>query len=574
MRKMGAAGAAAASVSVAGCSSQLEGGGGGGGGGGDSGKPVQDDLPDERQMDTVVHVSNTERYYAARYQANRLVDKWFRDELGVPAETDPIEFTVVTSREDEGDFDMVTYNWCANNGDPDSIMVDRFAAEGSENHTHDGPLTERFEEIAYEQRRATDEEERQDLIYEGQNILGEQRPEVQYLYNMQTFAYNSDRFEEDSVVVDVSGLRNIWNYTQIQPKNEEGRTIITNNWDPTDQVNPLHINAVGPSRNWTPTRFMHDFLVRAGPELSPQPWAAEEWEWEDETTITFTLRDGMTFHDGEDVTAEDVAWTYQMIKDKEVPAYINTVSQTIDTIEQNDELSVTFNLQQAYVPFLPITAGTTPILPKHYWTSLMEETGSTEEPWSINIDNDRPIVGSGPFQWGNWDQGSRFEQPAFKEHFSSPNIDMRIQRPLSTRDAEMQAMINGDYDLLDFWLGDSQRLSDTVDENDHLTMVQTLDDCRQATWVNLERPPFDDIAMRQAMNAMVTEAQETIINEIYNGFGRKAQSPVNPSMAFWYNEDTTYFEGGVEGAIEILADAGYVWDSDDNIYYPEGKTGK
>ena len=74
MRKMGAAGAAVGGVSIAGCSGENS-DNGGGGGGSDGGKVVEEDLPEERMMDTVVHLSNTERYYAARYQANVLVDK-------------------------------------------------------------------------------------------------------------------------------------------------------------------------------------------------------------------------------------------------------------------------------------------------------------------------------------------------------------------------------------------------------------------------------------------------------------------------------------------------------------------
>lgn len=578
MRKMGAAGVAVSGISIAGCSgnqdgSDGEGGGGGGGSGTSTGeKEVEEGLPEERKMGKVVHVSNTERYYAARYQANRLVDKWLRDNIGMPAEVEPIEFTVLREREDKGDFDLVTYNWCANNGEPDSIIVSRFAADGSANYT--GFNHERYNEVAYAQRKETDRDARQELVYEAQNIVGEQRPETQYLYNKNTYAINTDRFEEDSMVVDVSGLRNIWNYTQIVPKNEEGKSIVTNNWDPSDQLNPLHINGVGPSRNWTPTRFMHDFLVRAGPDLSAKPWAAKEWNWEDETTVTFELREGMTFHDGEDVTADDVLYTFNLIMDEEVPAYLNSVVQVVDSVEKNNDYSVTFNLQQAYVPFILITAGTTPILPEHYWTQLIEESGA-DKPWQINIGNEQPIVGSGPFTWGNWDQGSRFEMPAYKDHsFAAPNIDMRVQRPLSTRDAEMQAMINGDYDLLDFWFGDPAKLKTTCEEQDHLTFVSSLDDCRQCAWLNTQRPPFDDVAVRQATNAVVTAAQPTIINELYEGYGQKAASFINPSISFWHNPDTKYFKGGAEGAVEILKDAGYKWDDDGNLYYPEGKTGK
>ncbi|MFB6156190.1 MAG: hypothetical protein ABEJ22_09860, partial [Haloferacaceae archaeon] len=143
MRKMGAAGAGVGTVSIAGCSgggnNDGGGGGGGGGGGSDDGTTVtkeqQEDLPEERKVGKIAHVSNTERYYAARYQANRLVDKHMREDLGAPAETQPVEITVLSSREEKGDYNMVTYNWCANNGDPDPIIVERFHKDGSMDYT-------------------------------------------------------------------------------------------------------------------------------------------------------------------------------------------------------------------------------------------------------------------------------------------------------------------------------------------------------------------------------------------------------------------------------------------------------
>lgn len=567
MRKMGAAGASIAGVSVAGCAAKREGQGQGDG----AKKNVQKNLPEERKIGTKVHVSNTERYWAERYQSNRLVDKWFREKLGVNVETKPVEITVLSSREEKGDYDLVTYNWCANNGDPDSIIVDRFHKNGSQNYTKFDH--KRYNEIAKKQRGETDSKARQGLVHEAQKILGEQRPENQYLYNVYPFAFNNQRFVEDSIVTNVSGLRNIWNYTSIEPKNEEGKTIVTNNWDPSDQLNPLHINGVGPSRNWTPTRFMHDFLLRPDPNQKPAPWAAKEYTWDDETTVSVTLRKGMTFHDGKPVTADDVVYTFELIMETEPPAYVNNVVEVLDSVEKTGSHGVVFNLVEPYAPFDAVTLGLVPILPKHYWERILKETGNESQPWMVSIDNDRPIVASGPFKWGTWDQGSKFEMPAFKNHFRAPKIDKRIQRPLATRDAELEAIKGGDYDLLDYWFGSPQKLKEATEQADHLTLKQASDDCRQACWVNTEHPPFDDVAFRQAANALIMGAQKTIIKEIYDGFGNEAISPINSTLKFWHNPDTPSFENGVDGAVQILSDAGYAWDDQGNLYYPEGKVG-
>lgn len=566
MRKMGVTGASIGTVSIAGCA----GGGGNSNSGGDLQKKTKSNLPEERKIGKKVLLSNTERYWAARYKANRLVSKWFRDKLGVNVQTKPVEITVQSAREEKGKFDLVVYNWCSTNGDPDGILVNRFHKSGSFNYY--GFNNGKYNELSMSQRRETDQKKRQDLVFQCQKILGEQRPENQYLYNVYPYAYNNERIKKDSVVVTTTGLANIWNYTQMVPKDKNGRVIVTNNWDPTDQLNPLHINAIGPSRNWTPTRFMHDFLIRPDPNLKPTPWAAKDYTWKDDTTIEVTLKDGMTFHDGKPMTIDDVIYTFGLIKKTEPPAYVNNVVQVVDSVKKSGSNKVTFKLKKPYAPFLLVTLGLVPILPKHFWQQIIKETGNEKMPWKITIDNNRPIVASGPFEYGFWDQGSKFEMPAFKEHaFAAPKIDKRIQRPLGTRDAELEAVKSGSYDLLDYWFGSPNALREMVKKTPHLTLVKSSDDCRQACWVNTEHPPFDDVAFRQATNALVMGAQPVIIEEIYDGFGNKASSPINTTLDFWHNPDTPWFKDGAEGAITILEDAGYVWDEEGNIHYPDDK---
>lgn len=576
MRKMGAAGVTVGGVSIAGCAGTQNGSGdgnGNGNGGGTATKNVVSDLPDERKIGEKIHVSNTERYYAARYQANSLVDKWFREKLGVPVQTKPVEITVLVTREQEGKFHLVTYNWTATNGDPDQVIYNRFHKNGTYNYY--GFNHQRYNELAAGQRVETDDEKRQEMVMEAQKILGEQRPENQYLYNVTPYGYNSDALDPDSLVVTDTGLRNIWNYTQMKPTNENGRVVVTNNWDPSDQLNPLHLNAVGPSRNWTPTRFMHDFLFRPNPDLKMEGWAADSYEWANDTTIDVTLKEGMTFHDGESVTADDVLYTFNLILETEPPAYITNVVETTESVEKTGDLSLRFNLVEPYAPYIALCLGQVPILPQHVWEQRIADTGNESAPWKVPVNNDMPVIASGPFKYGTWDQGSRFEMPAFKEHsFAAPNIDKRVQNPLSTRDAEMEALIQGEYTLLDYWFGSPAQLENAVNEQDHLGMVQNSGQGRQATWVNTERPPFDDVAFRQATNALIMGAQPTIIEELYDGFGQKAISPINPNLKFWHNPDTPWFENGVDGAVAILNDAGYAWNENGELYYPEGKTGE
>lgn len=570
MKKVGAAGVAIGTVSLAGCSGE-SGDGGDGDGDGSSGRPVEEDLPEDRLIGELTHLSNTERYWAERYQSNVLVDDELNEQLGIDVSVEPLEISTMADRYQNAEGDFWTHNWCASQGDPDSIIYGRFHADGDINYN--GFDHDPYNEVAAEQRVETDPDARQELVREAQDILGEQRPESQYLHNEYNYAVNTDQIDPDSVVVNADGPANIHNWVGMEPVSEDGNEAVTNNWDPTDSTNPLNVNTVGPSRNVTPMRFMHDFLVRPDPTLSPEPWAAEDWEFTDDTTCVVTLKSGMTFHDGEAVTVDDVIYTADLLFETEPPAFTDIFTDVLESVEQTGDQEITFNLVEPYAPFVATGLGQLPILPQHYWEEVLSDEDAEDEPQSVNFDDDRPIIGSGPFQWGSWEQGERFEQPAFDDHYMAPNIDLRVQRPLATRDAELESIQNGDYAILDFWFGSPTRLEEEVNAADNLELLVEVDDCRQRMAHNTQRPPNDDPAFRQAVHAIVRASQPVIIEEIYGGFGQRSVTPVSPLLEFWHNSDSTVFEG-VDTAETILADAGYVWDGDGNLYYPEGKTGE
>lgn len=562
MRRLGVAGTALGVASLAGCSE---------GDGPETEREVQTDLPQERQVEQgLVDLVNTERYDPQRYQVSVFVTERIRESIGLDIREEPVEIGTQVDRFIAGDFQFVTFNWSTGDGDPDSVLYNRFHSEGSLNaqgFNHEG-----YDEVALKQRSETDTDARQQLVHECQRILGEQRPENCLMHDKFVKAFNSDRIEPDSVVVDPlqDGLGSVWNWVSMVPRNDEGRTLVTNNWDPTDQLNPFHANARGPSRNNLPTTLLHDFLVRVNPESAkPEPWAAESVEPVDDVTTVVTVRDDMVFHDGEPLTLDDVLWSYETVLETAPPAYESFVSP-VDSIEQTGEWEITFHLTNPYVPFVVQTLNQVPILPRHYWEQILADAGAEDEPWTVTIDDDTPAIGSGPFQWGSWDQGERFTMPAFVDHpFASPNIDMRIQRPLDTREAELRALVQGDYDLLDYWLGDRANLQETADNEDHLSAVTHGNDGRMIELINCAKPPFDDPVLRQATNAVVMAAQPVIIEEIYNGYGEKAISPIPPSLEFWHNPDTPFFGPGEDVAVEILEEAGYVWDEEGNLYYPE-----
>ena len=150
--------------------------------------------------------------------------------------------------------------------------------------------------------------------------------------------------------------------------------------------------------------LIFDGLTRYGENGRLQPALAQSWQIaEDGLTVTFTLRDNATWHDGQPVTANDVAFSYSLMQDEAFtgPADLKTLWQSI-TINVLDTQTVEFVLSQPYSPFLDAT--TRGIMPAH---QLQDVTAATLANHPFN----QTPIGTGPFMvetGQNWRANGRF----------------------------------------------------------------------------------------------------------------------------------------------------------------------
>ncbi|MBI3573887.1 hypothetical protein HY090_02450 [Candidatus Kaiserbacteria bacterium] len=140
------------------------------------------------------------------------------------------------------------------------------------------------------------------------------------------------------------------------------------------------------------TALVYSGLLKANPDGSLSPDLASSYDIsKDQRTYTFTLKDTARFHDGAQVTAEDVAFTVRQAQNPDVksPARANWEGVDVTII---DPKTVSFTLKTPYAPFLQNT--TLGILPKHLWQ------GVTAEQFPFSTLNANP-VGSGPYTVAN-----------------------------------------------------------------------------------------------------------------------------------------------------------------------------
>ena len=164
---------------------------------------------------------------------------------------------------------------------------------------------------------------------------------------------------------------------------------------------------------------------------------AESWDFDENTlTWTFHLREGLTFHDGEPLTSEDVKFTLEAILNPDNQSEIVSTYTDIEEITCPDPLTAEIRLSQVNVAFPDyMTIG---ILPKH----LLE--GEDLATCSFN----QNPVGAGPYKLTEWDMGQSITMEKFENYYGGePNIDRVIFKIVPETDAKAMQLSAGDIDM-------------------------------------------------------------------------------------------------------------------------------
>jgi peptide/nickel transport system substrate-binding protein len=365
------------------------------------------------------------------------------------------------------------------------------------------------------------------------------------------------------------------------PEPTEEPTVVT-----YERSETLYISgaAWGPPSDWNPfitwskantsatvgliyeTLFMYSPLTD---ELIP--FLAESGEWSDADTYEVTLREGLTWADGQPLTAADVAFTYELAKKFPALGFSDTWSvEGLDSITVVDDTHLQFEfvdpLYQAWGDSLWHDA----IVPKHHWEDRTEEevtAGANENP-----------VGSGAYMYEthsedrnvwvrneNWWGIDVFGEPAPKRI-----VDIRF----ASNNVALGSVVKGDLDLSNNFLPGIATLSEKGYVTTYFAGPPYMLSANTAVlFLNTTKPPMDDPAFRRALAYAINV--DDIVNVAYANLV-KAASPTAllPTLDKYVDQDVVARLGFTYDPAEaksILASAGYVdVDGDGFVEAPDG----
>lgn len=486
-----------------------------------------------------------------------LADEW--EELGIDVEVKPMEtnalLDVMYSAGAEHDFDVVTGEWTgrAERLDPDMFIYSLYHSSNIDPGKNNalGFANDDYDKAAEAQRVAMDPDERQAHVFDAQQILADNVPLVTTHFPSYIQAYNKNRFDNVNPMIG-EGLYNEWMPQLAKPLTDD-KTLRIGALVDIDKLNPMVANT---SYEWKVLRYIYDKLVRVNLEGEPTGSAASDWEIVNDTTIDVTLREGLTFHDGEPLTVEDVDFTFNYMLDNGVP-YFQAFLEPIESVEATDDKTIRFILKEPYASFINSTLGQIPILPKHIWEPMEDPT---------EYDNLEPI-GSGPFILDSWRRGEEIKFKTFKDYHEDIEIDEYIYRIYGQAEGLMIGLENEEIDMI------TERLLPAhihrAQDIDHLELTDVSDIGFMYIGFNLRREPFDDLAMRKALAHTVDI--DSIVNIHLEGFAVEggAGMVIAPENGLWFNPDVDRPEYNPDMAREILEEAGYGWDSKGNLHFPQ-----
>jgi len=512
-------------------------------------------------------ISRAQAANPQQFQAAELIAQAWRQlglDVTVQGMPRPQQSDAVWYNRDTWDLTMWQMAGRPERSDPDELIYNLFHSTTMEKgYNFVGYLNPEYDKIAEMQRRTANRADRKVMIDQLQDIINRDQVYAFLVHPLQTFAFDKTVWDAKTTVVQPGlGIKNFWTFSNIAPLGEQ-TDMILNSSDELNAINPFYIS--GATDSWI-TELIWDRMMRIGPDGLAVPWAAETVEWaEDAMSVTVTLRDGMMWHDGNPVTAEDVVFSFTAPVEF-APMYKPFVDG-ISNIEVLDAKTVRFDLSEANAAFETSTLAKLNLAPKHVWEPLLAALSEGENAESV-LEESR--IGSGPFKFNRWATQQEVVLDANKDHWAPPKMDRWILRIVLNVEATLGMLRSGELNFLSDYTGDPALLIEAAEADGDLDVVESVDIGFQYLAFNLRRPPFDDAAFRRALSAAIN--RELIRKAAYNGFAVNANSVVSPALSYWHKAGIAEeLPTGMDLAKSILEEAGYVLEGG-KLHYPAGKT--
>lgn len=277
-------------------------------------------------------------------------------------------------------------------------------------------------------------------------------------------------------------------------------------------------------------------------ETGDVSWLAERWSI-DGSDYTFTLYEGLKFHDGTDLTTADVAFTLDYFK--QYPPVTNSLGAgegyLVDSYTVVDDRTITITVKEPNADTLA-NLGAFVILPKHIWETV-------EDPYTYT--GEGYLMGSGAYVCTAYEGATgSYEFTAFEQWagYAKPAAQRILFVPVS--DA-LIAFENGEIDITSM----PADLADRYTSDPSIGLVEKSNDMGYKLLVNFEKcPEFLDLSLRQGLYAALD--REKIVSDVFRGAGSVGSAGYVPQGSLFYNDEVETYAYDPVAAQAVFAGKG------------------
>ena len=319
---------------------------------------------------------------------------------------------------------------------------------------------------------------------------------------------------------------------------------------PKENYNPFLLTS-----KLSATEYMYERLMIVETYSCEEiPWLATGYEWTDPQTLVFDTRDGVKWTDGESFTAEDVAFTFNMLKEYPV-LDLAGVGQYIDSVEATSDNQVTFSFNQPGASAFQMINGVA-IVPEHIWSKVEDPTTFT---------NSEDPVGTGPMKVKAFNPRELTieRNPDYWQADDVKVQEIKFHKADAGGQIEQLKLSRGEYDHQGMYIPDIEKSYVSRDpEHNHYWYAPGG---VISVYMNLTKAPFDDVEFRRALTTAFNH--DEVVEKAQLGYVEQASQTglVIPGQEEWLPEGLEN-EGKMpydpDAADQALTAAGYELDSE------------
>jgi peptide/nickel transport system substrate-binding protein len=303
-------------------------------------------------------------------------------------------------------------------------------------------------------------------------------------------------------------------------------------------LDPQLVPALSRSRR---SPLTYNQLVRFDEQMNPTPELAESWETsKDGLSWTFKLRQGVKFHDGQEMTSADVKFTFDRLFEKS-PGKSDFIA--VDKVEPAGKYAVKFTTKEPFAGMLAALGG--------FWGFIISEAGVKAAGGDLN----KTAMGTGPYMFVDWKVEQQLVLKKHPGYFKKglPHVDELVVRTIPDEANIVAALRTGQ--IHHAFIEDNKNYN-LLKEEKTLTGYRSSRLGYDYLNMSANRGPLKDVRVRQAISWAVDRSQ--VLRVAAAGFGRLT-APATAPMKQWQLPEEAwmkYYKPDVEKAKKLMAEAG------------------